>query len=100
MAYFRIRPKIHETREILSGRINADVDAGGRLVGVELLGYGEAEVERFCRVFLPRLDAGEEDWPAVLAEFSAPSKEKLTALRRKFGPPTAWYEQEGEPLEG
>jgi uncharacterized protein YuzE len=36
--YFRIRPgKSKETREIIDGRVLADYDGGGQLLGVEML---------------------------------------------------------------
>lgn len=43
--YFRVRKgKVAETIEVVDGKVNADYDAQGQLLGVEMLGPCEAAV--------------------------------------------------------
>jgi hypothetical protein len=35
----------------------------------------------------------EEDLEDIVAEYTAPTHEECEAVARKYGPPTAWFEQ-------
>lgn len=63
-AYFRVRRgKVADTGEVVDGRVNADYDAAGRLLGVEMLApcaasvldqlAAEPEVKAFIRRTAP-----------------------------------------------
>jgi flagellar biosynthesis regulator FlaF len=55
-----------------------------------------AEIEALQKQVLNRWQT-VEDLEDVVAEWTAPTAEQLDAVARKYGPPTAWFEQ-GEPL--